>query len=328
MRKISHLISILGLFIIIVITLTSGPISAQNITREIQKIQDGQKINASVIIYGVVDRWNINKANNTISYVIVDDWGDKITIIATGEHPKTHKRYKVSGYVSYDQANREYQVMQTARESVSPSAAEPAPTQTYTPPPVQQQSSNENVIIIILIIAVLAVIGGLIFVVVKSRSTPPGGTDFTSDFSDGAVVTIADKTQKITAAVADQKAVEMGTVKVMPGRFEVQGGVDLKEIRLIRPKGVPDHSLQYTFGRLSGDKITHIQLNDSTVSSKQAYLRYKNGKYALVNIPDPDDPDRNATTLNNNKMGANESLELNDKDVIQMGYVTLVYHVR
>ena len=120
------------------------------------------------------------------------------------------------------------------------------------------------------------------------------------------MVTVADKTQKITAAVADKKAVDAGTVKVMPGRFEVAGGTELKEIRLIRPRGVPDHRLEYTFGRTPGDKITHIQLNDSTVSSRQARLKFSEGKYTLINIPDPNDPDRNATIFNNKKMNADE----------------------
>lgn len=292
------------------------PAQSQEIERVVIKILNGQKVNADVTVYGVVDKWSLNKADNTIAYVLQDDWGDKITTISKATHgnPETHKRYRVSGYVSFDQANREYQIMETERNLLEDTSKIIDPP----PPPVQAQP---NWVIILLVVGVVVVLIALIFILIKSR---PGAK--TDDFASGDVVTVADKTQKITAAVADQKAVDAGTIKVMPGRFEVAGGKELKEIRLIRPKGVSDHRLEYTFGRLPGDRVKHIQLNDPTVSSEQARLKFRDGKYTLINIPDPDDPDRNATVLNNEKMQADGARELTEGDTIQMGHVTLIYH--
>jgi len=314
-------VAVVVLVLISVLALVAAsPAAAQQIERVANKILNGQMVNASVTVYGVVDKLDIDKASNTIAYVLKDDWGDMVTVIATGEHPETHnKRYRVSGYVSHDQANRAYVIMETQRSAIEPPAL-PRPVPGDNGSTVQMEP-RINWTMIALIIGVVLVLVALGFVLIKSRS----GSS-TEDFGSDAVVTVADKTQKITAAVADQKAVDAGTVKVMPGRFEVAGGTELKEIRLIRPSGVPDHRLEYTFGRLAGDRITHIQLNDSTVSSSQARLKFREGKYTLINIPDPNDPDRNATILNNEKMNADEERALTEGDTIQMGHVSLIYH--
>ena len=304
-------------FVSALVLVATGPAAAQQIERVANKILNGQMVNASVTVHGVVDRWDIDKASNTIAYVLQDDWGDSVTVIAMGENPETHKRYRVSGYVSYDQANRAYVIMETQRSAIEPPAlpvTEDNTSSAQTEPPI-------NWTMITLIIGVVLVLVALAFVFIKSRSG-----ESTEDLGSDAVVTVADKTQKITAAVADQKAVDAGTVKVMPGRFEVAGGTELKEIRLIRPRGIPDHRLEYTFGRLAGDRITHVQLDDSTVSSSQARLKFREGKYTLINIPDPNDPDRNATILNNEKMNADEGRTLTEGDTIQMGHVRLIYH--
>lgn len=314
-------VAVVVLVLVSVLSLVAAdPAAAQQIERVANKILNGQMVNAFVTVHGVVDKWDIDKASNTIAYELQDDWGDSVTVIATGEHPETHKRYRVSGYVSHDQANRAYMIMETQRSAIEPPAL-PLPVTEVVNTSSDQTEPHINWTMIALIIGLVLVLAALGFVLIKSRS---GAS--TKDFGSDAVVTVADKTQKISAAVADQKAVDAGTVKVMPGRFEVAGGTELKEIRFIHPGGIPDHGLEYTFGRLAGDRITHVQLNDSTVSSRQARLKFRGGKYTLINIPDPDDPDRNATILNNEKMKADENRVLAEGDTIQMGYVSLIYH--
>jgi len=276
------------------------PAHSQKVERIINKILNGQKVKATVTVDGVVDKWDINPANNTIAYILRDDWGDNITVIATGQHPETQRRYHVSGYVSYDQANREYVIMETGRKIFG-----------------AKEHRGPNWIIIALALAIAIVLVVLVFVLYKSRSVTA-----TQDFGSDAVVTVSDKTVKLSAAVASEQAIIDGTVKVMPGRFEVTGGSELKEIRLIRPKGVPDNRLYFTFGRLPGDRITHIQLEHNTVSKDQARLNFQNNIYNLMNIPDDSS---NPTVINNQKLSANESRELHDGDIIQMGLVTLTY---
>jgi len=347
-RKI--LCSVMGLM---VFTLS---VAAQqvDIQRAVNQILNGKKLNALVTIYGVIEKLELNKADNTIAYELKDDWGDRVTVISRAGHPETNKRYRVEGYVAYDPPSKKYIVMETNRLDLTPKPVLPpapvvapptstpipptptlAPTSTPAPTPTPKPTPEPTFLdtvglgqgadtqLILLIGAVIVVLIVLIVVLLRNKQTSSA-----PDFDATTVVTMADKTQKITAAVASESAVQSGTVKVMPGRFEVVGGVELKEIRLIRPRGVPDHQIEYTFGRLPGDKITHIQLNDPTVSSRQARLEFRDGKFILVNIPDPSDPDRNAIILNGAKMNVDENRELQDGDKIDMGHVQLVYHVK
>lgn len=313
----------------------------QRVEQVVNKILNGQLVNAYVRVHGVIIKWNHNPANNTIAYVIQDDWGDQITVISNAAHPETNKRHLVEGYVTYQNATKEYQIMEHKRFNLEiptpaptavptftpvPTATPLPPEPTATPTPVPQglfmnEKGAPDYTLIALIGAVVVVLLLLVVLLFRNRRTASP-----MDFDATAVITVADKTQKISAPVASAEAVQAGTVKVMPGRFEIAGGVDLKEIRLIRPPKVAEHQVEYTFGRLPGDRITHIQLNDPTVSSRQARLRFREGKYCLVNVPDPADPDRNATVLNGQKMNADESIQLKEGDTIIMGHVSLIYH--
>jgi hypothetical protein len=115
-----------------------------------------------------------------------------------------------------------------------------------------------------------------------------------------------------------------GTLKLLPGRFEViEGDTKLKEIRLFRPLNKTD--LEYTFGSGNGEAYQHIQLSHNTVSSQQAKLFYSanSKKYTIINRADP--IEKNATKINGKELQLNESYVLNPNDVITMGIVSLVY---
>lgn len=294
---------------------------AQDIERVVIHIKNGKFINDRVTIYGFCDRWELKPGTQTYFYMLRDDWGDEVKVLTDKGQPKTNTRYKIIGLVGVDPINGEHIVNELERVELTETPPAPQPsTPPITYPPSMPVKSEVPWTLITLVGLTAVVLIALIFVLVSMRK--PAVPDI---FKSGDVVLTEDKTVKVSAAKATDKAIAQGTVKVMPGRFEVVGGVDLKELRLIRPSGIPEHSIAYTFGRKEGAPITHIRLNDSTVSSNQAKLTFKAGKYTLINFPDPDDPDRNATQINGKPMQANETYQLKDGDEITMGVVKLIF---
>ncbi len=326
----------LSVFFLFLVIFLINPIHCEENERIVKQINDGQLVNAYVTVEGLIERWDKGKAENTIAYELKDNWGDKIIIISKSErHPELNKRYRVEGYVAFEQAASSYLIMENKREALDASPApQPAVVET-TPAPApivpaeestqestpQEEETGANWYLIGLIGAVVVVLILLIVLLLGGWSGSP-----LPHFDSTAVVTVADHTQKITAPVAKEEAIQAGTVKILPGWFEVAGGSELKEIRLIRPQGSVNQTPEYTLGRLPGPPLSHIQLNDPTVSSHQAKLQFFDGKYILENIPDPYDPDRNATILNHERMEANECRELKDGDRIEMGHAALIYH--
>lgn len=313
----------------VILGLWSASVFGQEIERVVQRILNGQMLNASVTVYGVVSHWELDPASNTVSYVLRDDWNDLVTVVSEGAHPETNRRYRVRGFVAFEASNRIYQIMETERilldvpptpVIILPPTPVPEPVQPTPIPEPEKVEGEVDIYLLILIACVVMVLVVLIALLLRYRAASKAEIDSSS------LITVVDKTQKITASVPTDKAIQQGTVKVMPGRFEVEGGQEIKEIRLFRPRGLADHNLKYTFGRREGDPISHIRLNEPTVSSRQAEMLFRDGKYVFVNIPDPSDPDRNASIINGRRMTAQESCVLNEGDVIEMGHVKLIYH--
>ncbi len=74
-----------------------------------------------------------------------------------------------------------------------------------------------------------------------------------------------------------------GTLQLLPGRLElVAGGSEsmAREVRFVR---VPGQEPEVTFGRDEGAPFVHIRLNLPTVSRRQARLRFRDGRWILVN---------------------------------------------
>ncbi len=284
---------------------------AQDIERVVINIKEGKLTNDKVTVYGFCDRWELKPGTQTYFFMLRDDWGDEIKVLTDKGQPKTNTRYRITGLVGVDAINREYIINELERIELTENTP-------IIPPPPAKSEVPWTLIILVSATAVILVV--LIIVLVSMRK--PSVPDFVKS---GDVVLTEDSTVKISAAKATEEAIAAGTVKVMPGRFEVVGGADIKEIRLIRPGSIPEHQIAYTFGRKEGDPITHIRLNDPTVSSNQAKLTFKAGKYTLINYPDPDDPNRNATQINGKVMQANETYQLKDGDEITMGVVKLIF---
>lgn len=330
MKRINYQVALL--FVIFFTFLSANQSSGQNIERVVQEIHNGKRVNANVTIYGMVTKWDLNPANNTIAYEIQDDWGDKVTVISATGQPETHKRYVISGYVAFDQAQSAYKIMETNR---APHGTGPGPDPGPGKGPVTDSGQgkgqvtpgektlgeklveNQTLVVLILIVVVIA-LAVLIYSLLRSRSSAAQ-----AGFGADAVVQVSDATQKITIALPKKEAIAQGTIKLMPGRFAVAGGVDIKEIRLIRPKTVAENEAQYTFGRKEGDPITHIRLNDDSVSEKQAILRFDNGQYVITN-----ESKVNNTAVNDKMLPVYGSQALADGDVITMGRLALTYKAK
>ncbi|MFW5751514.1 MAG: FHA domain-containing protein, partial [Planctomycetota bacterium] len=107
------------------------------------------------------------------------------------------------------------------------------------------------------------------------------------------------------------------TYKVLPGRFKVTGGDDqVQEIKLYQISAEP----VFTFGRKPGPACRHIRVDDKTVSSKQAELRYANGVFTIQN-----QSETNPTVVDGLELGVGQAQELMDGSQIVMGEVVLQF---
>jgi len=113
-----------------------------------------------------------------------------------------------------------------------------------------------------------------------------------------------------------------GTMKLIPGKFVVLKGDDLmKEIRFQLPNDMT--TKEFTFGRQEipdQNPYGHVQLKAKTVSRIQAKLIYTDKGFMLIN-----NSTVNPTAINGRSLKENESVNLNDGDVISMGEVEFKY---
>ena len=132
---------------------------------------------------------------------------------------------------------------------------------------------------------------------------------------NGEPEVVEGKTIKLHRPANDQ------TVKVLPGRFKVVGGLDeIPEIRFFMPRG--RQTAEITFGRANGRPYEHIQLKPRTVSSRQAKLVFDGGQYTLVNHASRES---NPTHVNGRELSEGESVRLSPGDRITMGEVEFEY---
>ena len=322
------LITFLNVLVLCHISVAQESNDLSNNKRIINEINQGQKTNQFVSINGVVEQYGSEPSNNTISYVLQDDWGDRIAIISSLDYPEIDERYIVKGVVN-EYVKDFYVLIENERQNLASNQEAGAATEKGASINVEELDPNLsftqptvgglfNIYIILLILLITIISAILVVVLLMNRkkvnyASQIDNIEFTHD-------------QTIKAPAPTQEAITGGTVKTLPGRFKVLEGSSINEIRLIRPFGAADHELKYTFGRNPGDSVKHIQIADQTVSSRQAELIYRNVKYTLINIPDPNDPDRNATVINDRKMAMNENHHISQGDKIQMGHVVIEYH--
>ena len=113
-----------------------------------------------------------------------------------------------------------------------------------------------------------------------------------------------------------------GTLQLLPGRFEVVGGMDGgRDIRFVRgPGAVPE----VTLGRGEGPMYRHVQLPAQTVSRMHARMRFENGRWHIANLSPTNPLVINGEPLNAD--GASRTLAEGDR--VELGEVVLRFRER
>ena len=308
--------------------------------------------NNNIAVEGEVTQYVEDEATDTRFYFLNDNYGVAILVrTPPGQpQPEISERYRITGVVDYEDAGRQEfrrgEIPASVRQAFSDNNEIPFISE-YGRTPLGGVSTVPDSGVVepldeaetawwmyALVAAGVLALLGLGTVLVRSMGGS-GAHDETRKFLDSQpqdpqatpsdsylvqsepeVVSDASGTIKIHRPTRDQ------TVKVLPGRFAVLGGLDgLPEIRFFMPHGRT--TTEITFGRASGKPYEHVQLAPRTVSSRQATLVYNGGQYSIRNHASRDS---NPTAVNGRDLGEGETVMLNDGDRISMGEVEFQYH--
>ena len=127
--------------------------------------------------------------------------------------------------------------------------------------------------------------------------------------------------------IGTPEALRKGTVKVLPGRFEVTDGESaMREVRLFSTSDNPGR--EFLLKRVDGNGAVPsnvVGFKSQTVSTNQGKIICSNsGQYTIINYADPHQ--KNPVVVNNRPLAESESAQLADGDLIQIGEVKLRYH--
>ncbi|HEX3578224.1 MAG TPA: FHA domain-containing protein [Thermoanaerobaculia bacterium] len=307
-------------------------------------------------IEGFVTQFVEAGSRSTSFFYLKDDWGAVIKVRTSNETPSVGKRYAIEGPVGLDPRTRDLYVSEESRvelfKSVEPttalvggSAISP-PTNTASTstaplvPPKQTTASTTTsatttdvavqppppttpitTYLLIGAAAVLVLIAAIFLMLRARRDEMP-----TEDYTLAAATRVdapPPPEQVIEGRTIKLHAPPPNTVKLLPGWFDVVGGDDVvKQIRFYSLGG--ERGAETTFGRAAGRPYAHIQLKAPTVSSRQAKVAFDNGSAQLTNLASSDS---NPTKVNGREMGVNESVPLSESDRVEMGEVSLLFHI-
>ncbi len=244
-----------------------------------------------VILTGEVARWeeNLNQRHQADRYLLQDVFGDRLMVETAEGLPKIGDKLKVEGIISanngYDSSLGMFDIL------IYESRRE-------------QVKNMTNVLLFgglgLVFIALVVVI--IVLLVRKPEPQP----------------------MMMAAGAMPAGPPPAVTMKNLPAFFEVEGG---QPITLQQPQGARDYEISFMFSQENKKDGRTIFIDDKSVSRRQARLKVVPGenRYMLINIPDPKDPNRNATIINEKIMEQDEVHELQNGDKIQMGLTTLVF---
>ncbi|WP_251954792.1 FHA domain-containing protein [Salinibacter ruber] len=312
-----------------------------------------------VEIRGFVTEYREDDVETTRFYYLKDRYGDIIMVRTTRGLPTVGERYRVSGPVSIDpEMNRPY-VSEESRAQLSGAATGGDASEEGATQETGGESAGgdgttggggislQTLLFVAIGVVVLLLFGLLIYVLYQRRqpqvatqggsslsadTPPPSGGQAGSQQASGQQAG-GDGTARQASSggpepeeVVQDKTVKMhvppeGTLKFL-GSLEVVAGLDdIDRIPLHRPPGQNGQEAEITIGRTSGPPYEHVELKPRTVSSKQAKLVH-DGDCKVVNYASKES---NPTRVNGEPMELNESVEIEDGDVLTMGEVKLRY---
>jgi hypothetical protein len=155
---------------------------------------------------------------------------------------------------------------------------------------------------------------GTLIAMLRGGTRPPE-----TDFLDGNTLRIP---------FGGEAAFQQGTVKVLPGRFEVVEGEDrITEVRLFSTASNAgrEFAIVGSVTDMANLPPNCIGFKSNTVSANQGRLLCSpEGQYRIINYANPET--KNPVIVNGMSLSQGESRLLNDKDMIQIGIVKMKYH--
>ncbi|MBN1272958.1 MAG: FHA domain-containing protein [Candidatus Aminicenantes bacterium] len=273
-----------------------------------------------VILEGFATQIVEDTSQTTDFYFLKDDWGGIIKIRTSQALPEIGKKYQVVGIADQDPATQDLFITEEVRLLLTPEA----PTAEEKTGFSKWFSKNWPYLIGALAVVVVFL---LVFVLIYALNQRKALT--TTDLPATSVGTAPaggaeplPEPEKILEGTTVKMAIPPpGTLKLLPGKFVVKAGDEqIKEIRFYKEKGAPDTEI--TFGRAQETSYTHIELKPMTVSAKQAKLIYAGNKFTLINYSAT-----NPTRINDKNMPENGSVEVKDKDKIEMGEMVFEFQL-
>lgn len=299
---------------------------------EINEINNnpGRFNNESITIEGIVTQYSQGSAQTTAYYMLKGDFGGEIKVNTNSQKPETHKKYRVSGTIVIDQLNREAYLIEQQRTSISTDTA------TGSIATVEPPEDNTTLILIIGGVLLLVVLLGFYLMQKKKNEAlayPSGGfappspeTSFAPSGGGGGSETVRINTNNDndfqTIKISTDAAPK--TMKLLPGFLEITAGADTGKKFSISGYPTPDGSI-ISIGRdaVSGDrKYAHIQLQERTVSRKQAEIISVGSKLEVKNLSST-----NLTQLNGIEIQPGQKMKLEPNSVIKTGEVEFAYRI-
>ena len=336
---------------LLIVGLFTGVIHAQTTisVRELVRGFYSRYKNEQVAVQGWVSAEKRVSSTTFRAYYLKDRYGSTIVVRTVNELPQINSEVLVTGVALVDADSKRFFISETKREVINsargdqPEAEEGAWKQPLELP------STENLILIGFIVI------GLLWAVVRLRrrkaapavyspAPPPGPSpsyepalapvpSYKSDPAPESVpsykpapppIPSAESAPVASPTVDDFKTVRVfKTTKVLPGTLVIlENGQETDTIYLSDQSGRDAIEI----GRDSPDIAGGIRIKDktNTVSRRQARLLYStsNKQFKLVNLaPETSNP----TMINGRQMPGDETVVLNDNDVLRMGNVELKF---
>jgi FHA domain len=264
-----------------------------------------------VSIEGSISKYVEQDKKTTNLYKLRDNWGETIFVRTSQALPDINKRWIVTGIVSREHNGMIY-LSETSRTEV---LTEKAPAAA----PLKHSRESIDPVIKYLLVTTAAIFAVLVIVLIymmtkRSRASEPAA-------AAAAALHNPIPADSVGKTVIMKKA-PPGTLRLLPGKFIILRGDEThKEIRFQVPKD--QTTKEFTFGRQEipdQNPFGHIQLKEGTVSRLHAKVIYTPDGVSLINYSTV-----NPTTVNKKELMENETVRLEDGDIITMGEVEFQY---
>jgi hypothetical protein len=269
-----------------------------------------------VLIEGGVTQFGEGKTKYSSYYYLKGDWGGIIKVITDKNPLGVNERYRVTGIVVINDKG-EVNIIEKSKNKLTGYV----PLQTPVGGVGDEEDKKEWLYYLIggaALLLVIVIILAIVMISSKKKSAYSSPIPTASGLHPELAITPP-------ASVIEGSTIKMsvpppGTLKLLPGRFEVESGDDtIKEIRFYKTKN--QQETEITFGRGEGPNYSHIQLKPLTVSTRQAKLIWTNGKYTLINYSPV-----NPTVVNGTALEKEGSVTIAEGNKIEMGEVVFIFH--